>query len=194
MIFSSALHQNLDFKAAYLCIGEVYFTPLEGACRLFLLDQLLMGFAERHFLRILLSVPKCKTASASLKLTHWGSNCPLKMSRLQKIDPQLDKFFQTLRRKVKIGIVGGSDYSKIAEQLGEGDDGEWASSHVSLTQTLCIIHCITLQSVIQFFLFWHSHRQQQGALLYWRNLGCRPWGALKFGVWGCRLKYSTASF
>ncbi|XP_068574635.1 phosphomannomutase 1-like isoform X2 [Cebidichthys violaceus] len=40
----------------------------------------------------------------------------------EKIDPQLDEFFQTLRRKVKIGIVGGSDYSKIAEQLGEGDD------------------------------------------------------------------------
>ncbi|XP_010781944.1 phosphomannomutase 1, partial [Notothenia coriiceps] len=38
---------------------------------------------------------------------------------LQKIDPQLDEFFQTLRRKVKIGIVGGSDYSKIAEQLGD---------------------------------------------------------------------------
>lgn len=43
---------------------------------------------------------------------------------LQKIDPQLDVFFQRLRRKVKIGIVGGSDYSKIAEQLGVGDDGE----------------------------------------------------------------------
>ncbi|KAM7372329.1 hypothetical protein PAMP_009506 [Pampus punctatissimus] len=40
----------------------------------------------------------------------------------EKIDPQLDEFFQTLRRKVKIGIVGGSDYCKIAEQLGEGDD------------------------------------------------------------------------
>ncbi|XP_056262606.1 phosphomannomutase 1 isoform X2 [Pseudoliparis swirei] len=40
----------------------------------------------------------------------------------EKIEPQLDEFFQTLRRKVKIGIVGGSDYSKIAEQLGEGDD------------------------------------------------------------------------
>ncbi|CAB1341882.1 unnamed protein product [Coregonus sp. 'balchen'] len=39
-----------------------------------------------------------------------------------KIDPQLDEFFQSLRRKVKIGIVGGSDYSKIAEQLGEGDE------------------------------------------------------------------------
>ncbi|XP_061702267.1 phosphomannomutase 1 isoform X1 [Syngnathoides biaculeatus] len=40
----------------------------------------------------------------------------------EKIDPELDAFFQTLRRKVKTGIVGGSDYSKIAEQLGEGDD------------------------------------------------------------------------
>ncbi|XP_051905933.1 phosphomannomutase 1 [Hippocampus zosterae] len=40
----------------------------------------------------------------------------------EKIDPELDEFFQALRRKVKIGIVGGSDYSKIAEQLGEGDD------------------------------------------------------------------------
>ncbi|XP_061605418.1 phosphomannomutase 1 isoform X3 [Phyllopteryx taeniolatus] len=40
----------------------------------------------------------------------------------EKIDPELDEFFQTLRRKVKTGIVGGSDYSKIAEQLGEGDD------------------------------------------------------------------------
>uniref|UniRef100_A0A8C7XA81 Phosphomannomutase n=1 Tax=Oryzias sinensis TaxID=183150 RepID=A0A8C7XA81_9TELE len=43
-------------------------------------------------------------------------------SPAQKIDPKLDEFFQTLRRKVKIGIVGGSDYPKIAEQLGEGDD------------------------------------------------------------------------
>lgn len=46
---------------------------------------------------------------------------------LQKIDPTLDEFFQSLRRKVKIGIVGGSDYSKIAEQLGEGDEGERSS-------------------------------------------------------------------
>ncbi|XP_039621407.1 phosphomannomutase 1 [Polypterus senegalus] len=40
----------------------------------------------------------------------------------QKIDPKLDTFFQTLRQKVKIGVVGGSDYSKIAEQLGDGDE------------------------------------------------------------------------
>lgn len=42
---------------------------------------------------------------------------------LQKIDPELDEFFQALKQKVKIGVVGGSDYSKIAEQLGDGDEG-----------------------------------------------------------------------
>ncbi|XP_016321772.1 phosphomannomutase 1-like isoform X1 [Sinocyclocheilus anshuiensis] len=40
----------------------------------------------------------------------------------EKIDPELDDFFQALRKKVKIGVVGGSDYSKIAEQLGEGGE------------------------------------------------------------------------
>ncbi|XP_067830734.1 phosphomannomutase 1-like isoform X3 [Heptranchias perlo] len=40
----------------------------------------------------------------------------------QKIAPELDLFFQGLRTKVKIGVVGGSDYVKIAEQLGEGEE------------------------------------------------------------------------
>ncbi|XP_073448840.1 phosphomannomutase 1 isoform X1 [Aquarana catesbeiana] len=39
----------------------------------------------------------------------------------QKVDPEVDIFLQKLRQRVKIGVVGGSDYSKIAEQLGEGD-------------------------------------------------------------------------
>ncbi|NP_001085941.1 phosphomannomutase 2 S homeolog [Xenopus laevis] len=39
----------------------------------------------------------------------------------EKIDPTVDRFLQELRQRVKIGVVGGSDYSKIAEQLGEGD-------------------------------------------------------------------------
>lgn len=56
------------------------------------------------------------------------TTCNAFFCNFQKIDPQLDEFFQALRRKVKIGIVGGSDYSKIAEQLGEGDDGEQSSS------------------------------------------------------------------
>uniref|UniRef100_A0A674P8N0 Phosphomannomutase n=1 Tax=Takifugu rubripes TaxID=31033 RepID=A0A674P8N0_TAKRU len=37
----------------------------------------------------------------------------------EKIDQQLDEFLQTLRGKGKDCIVGGSDYSKIAEQLGD---------------------------------------------------------------------------
>ncbi|XP_056653414.1 phosphomannomutase 1 isoform X1 [Monodelphis domestica] len=40
----------------------------------------------------------------------------------QKIDPEVAAFLQELRGRVKIGVVGGSDYSKIAEQLGEGDE------------------------------------------------------------------------
>ncbi|EDL04542.1 phosphomannomutase 1, isoform CRA_a [Mus musculus] len=40
----------------------------------------------------------------------------------QKIDPEVSAFLQKLRSRVQIGVVGGSDYSKIAEQLGEGDE------------------------------------------------------------------------
>uniref|UniRef100_A0A8C5QLB9 Phosphomannomutase n=1 Tax=Leptobrachium leishanense TaxID=445787 RepID=A0A8C5QLB9_9ANUR len=40
----------------------------------------------------------------------------------QKVDPEVDSFLQDLRQRVKIGVVGGSDYAKIAEQLGEGDE------------------------------------------------------------------------
>ncbi|XP_028935375.1 phosphomannomutase 1 [Ornithorhynchus anatinus] len=40
----------------------------------------------------------------------------------QKIAPEVAEFLQELRGRVKIGVVGGSDYSKIAEQLGEGDE------------------------------------------------------------------------
>uniref|UniRef100_G1NHS1 Phosphomannomutase n=1 Tax=Meleagris gallopavo TaxID=9103 RepID=G1NHS1_MELGA len=36
-----------------------------------------------------------------------------------KIEPEVDRFLQELRGRVQIGVVGGSDYSKIAEQLGE---------------------------------------------------------------------------
>ncbi|XP_069508867.1 phosphomannomutase 1 [Ambystoma mexicanum] len=39
----------------------------------------------------------------------------------EKIDAEVDVFLQQLRERVEIGVVGGSDYSKIAEQLGEGD-------------------------------------------------------------------------
>lgn len=42
----------------------------------------------------------------------------------QKIEPEIAEFLQELRKRVMIGVVGGSDYSKIAEQLGEGDEGK----------------------------------------------------------------------
>lgn len=36
----------------------------------------------------------------------------------------MDAFLRELRERVHIGVVGGSDYAKIAEQLGDGDEGE----------------------------------------------------------------------
>ncbi|XP_067859284.1 phosphomannomutase 2 [Heptranchias perlo] len=36
----------------------------------------------------------------------------------QKITLDMDKFIQRLRKKVKVGVVGGSDIDKIKEQLG----------------------------------------------------------------------------
>ncbi|XP_054047567.1 phosphomannomutase 1 isoform X1 [Rissa tridactyla] len=40
----------------------------------------------------------------------------------QKIEPEVDAFLRELRERVQIGVVGGSDYAKIAEQLGDGDE------------------------------------------------------------------------
>ncbi|KAJ7305712.1 hypothetical protein JRQ81_010078 [Phrynocephalus forsythii] len=37
----------------------------------------------------------------------------------QKITPEMADFLQALRTKVKVGVVGGSDFEKIQEQLGE---------------------------------------------------------------------------
>lgn len=36
----------------------------------------------------------------------------------QKITKEMDDFLQKLRQKVKIGVVGGSDFEKVQEQLG----------------------------------------------------------------------------
>ncbi|XP_039100255.1 phosphomannomutase 2 isoform X2 [Hyaena hyaena] len=36
----------------------------------------------------------------------------------QKITKEMDDFLQNLRRKIKIGVVGGSDFEKVQEQLG----------------------------------------------------------------------------
>ncbi|XP_048407683.1 phosphomannomutase 2 isoform X1 [Stegostoma tigrinum] len=36
----------------------------------------------------------------------------------QKITSEMDEYIQRLREKVKIGVVGGSDFDKIKEQLG----------------------------------------------------------------------------
>ncbi|XP_020495309.1 phosphomannomutase 2 [Labrus bergylta] len=37
----------------------------------------------------------------------------------QRVTPDMDQFLQKLRTRVRVGVVGGSDLSKIKEQLGE---------------------------------------------------------------------------
>ena len=41
---------------------------------------------------------------------------------LQRVEADMEAFLKTLRSKVKVALVGGSDLVKIAEQMG-GDDG-----------------------------------------------------------------------
>lgn len=40
----------------------------------------------------------------------------------QRVTPEMKAFLEKLRTRVRVGVVGGSDLSKIKEQLG--DDGE----------------------------------------------------------------------
>ncbi|XP_030315520.1 phosphomannomutase 2 isoform X4 [Calypte anna] len=41
----------------------------------------------------------------------------------QKITAEMAAFLQQLRQKVKVGVVGGSDFEKIKEQLGDDENG-----------------------------------------------------------------------
>lgn len=54
-------------------------------------------------------------------------------------------FLQRLRQKVKVGVVGGSDFEKIKEQLGEDGkdsrtagqrDSGWAAAHKEVAATV----------------------------------------------------------
>uniref|UniRef100_A0A8D2DX09 Phosphomannomutase n=1 Tax=Sciurus vulgaris TaxID=55149 RepID=A0A8D2DX09_SCIVU len=40
----------------------------------------------------------------------------------QKITKEMDDFLQKLRQKIKIGVVGGSDFEKVQEQLGNDEN------------------------------------------------------------------------
>lgn len=80
---------------------------------------------------------------------------------------------------MKIGIVGGSDYSKIAEQLGEGDDGEPSSSSFRCvlyhSSSRSAMHDLTL-FIFHFCLIWTPvHREwSRDSMVLGNNLGFRP--------------------
>uniref|UniRef100_A0A8C0GRK5 Phosphomannomutase n=1 Tax=Chelonoidis abingdonii TaxID=106734 RepID=A0A8C0GRK5_CHEAB len=39
----------------------------------------------------------------------------------QKITAEMADFLQKLRKKVRVGVVGGSDFDKVQEQLGDDE-------------------------------------------------------------------------
>uniref|UniRef100_A0A8C6DHR7 Phosphomannomutase n=1 Tax=Moschus moschiferus TaxID=68415 RepID=A0A8C6DHR7_MOSMO len=57
----------------------------------------------------------------------------------QKITKDMDCFLQKLRQKIKIGVVGGSDFEKVQEQLGD-DEYKWKHQK---EQHPCSFHLIT---------------------------------------------------
>uniref|UniRef100_V9L7Y1 Phosphomannomutase n=1 Tax=Callorhinchus milii TaxID=7868 RepID=V9L7Y1_CALMI len=84
-----------------------------------------MRFEDYFYYPSLLSISLLSPTLREI-IRHFFSLClcphPPPLVYTQKIAPELDEFFQGLRKKVKIGVVGGSDYSKIAEQLGDGEE------------------------------------------------------------------------
>lgn len=50
--------------------------------------------------------------------------------KLQVITPEMQAFLDKVREKVVLGIVGGSDYAKIKEQLGSENGKVWFFSNV----------------------------------------------------------------
>lgn len=97
-----------------------YWFRCPGSCRL---TDSLHGWFQSYCVIAGFAVTGCRVHLASVSRAPWFHILRYFLDHLQKIDQQLAEFLQALRRKVKIGIVGGSDYSKIAEQLG--DDGEY---------------------------------------------------------------------
>lgn len=49
-------------------------------------------------------------------------DCCVFLFETQKITKDMDCFLQKLRQKIKVGVVGGSDFEKVQEQLG--NDGK----------------------------------------------------------------------
>ncbi|KAL0617432.1 Phosphomannomutase 2 [Plecturocebus cupreus] len=47
-----------------------------------------------------------------------ANDCCIFLLKIQKITKEMDDFLQKLRQKIKIGVVGGSDFEKVQEQLG----------------------------------------------------------------------------
>jgi len=75
-----------------------------------------------------MSASECKTAFPERPLKHriflFDVDGTLTASR-KRATPEMDAFLADLRSKAYVGIVGGSDFSKQREQLGDNVLGEW---------------------------------------------------------------------
>lgn len=63
------------------------------------------------------------------------------MRMVQVITPEMKEFMMNLKKKVVVGIVGGSDYGKMQEQMG-GDDGKHGDKILRL-QNFCVLKIVT---------------------------------------------------
>lgn len=76
-----------------------------------------------------------KRASHSFVCCYYG---PLH----QVITPEMKEFILNIKKKVVIGIVGGSDYDKMQEQMG-GDDGKHIFARVNFVMYKSIYIIVT---------------------------------------------------
>lgn len=81
---------------------------------------------------------------------------------VQRVTPDMAEFLEKLRSRVRVGVVGGSDLTKIQEQLG--DDGETRTSvpvwsnvwYHNMSPSKCVISltlfvCAVIQKVDYVF-------------------------------------------
>lgn len=64
---------------------------------------------------------------------------------MQKITKEMDDFLQKLRQKVKIGVVGGSDFEKVQEQLGNDGKRHFASYRLRKGSLMRILRPVAMK-------------------------------------------------
>ena len=61
----------------------------------------------------------------------------------------MKKFLGKLKQKAVLGIVGGSDFPKMAEQMGGGDGKRSCGGHMSLHHVISVAHEYSMGRCVQ---------------------------------------------